>query len=330
LAKETTTKTADDMTVTYVLFVIGFVILILGANWLVNGSISLGLRANLSPLVIGLTVVAFGTSLPELVINVFASLKGSSDLAIGNVMGSNIMNIFLILGISSLIMPLYVERISIYRDIPVGLFATLFFGLIANGYFMGYSLTINRFDGIMLLALFGIYLWFTLKKGKPLEIDMDLEKQEPASWGKTLLLIFAGLAGLYFGGEWVSEGALEVAKVLGISETAVGLTIVAAATSLPELVTAIVAAMKNKIEIVMGNVLGSNIINILVVLGISAVINPLIYQPSLNVELGMVIAANLALVALIYLGKGLRLTRFEGALLIVIYIVFIGFSLQYN
>lgn len=315
---------------TYILFAVGFVILILGANWLVNGSVSLGLRANLSPLVIGLTVVAFGTSLPELVINVFASLKGSSDLAIGNVLGSNIMNIFLILGIASIILPIHVERISIYRDIPVGLFATLFFGLIANGYFMGFDRVINRFDGIILLSIFAAYLWFTLKKGKGIDIDLDVENKEPESWQKTIGLIMIGLAGLYFGGEWVSSGALEVAKALGISETAVGLTIVAAATSLPELVTAIVAAMKKNIGIVMGNVLGSNIINLLVVLGTSAIINPLVYQTSLNVELGMVIAANLALVVLIYLGKGLRLTRYEGASLIVIYVVFIWFSLNYN
>jgi cation:H+ antiporter len=296
----------------------------------VNGSVSLGLRANLSPLVIGLTVVAFGTSLPELVINVFASLKGSSDLAIGNVLGSNIMNIFLILGIASLILPIYVERISIYRDIPVGLFATLFFGLIANGYFMGFDQVINRFEGIILLSIFAVYLWFTLKKGKGIDIDLDVKNKEPHSWPKTIGLILIGLAGLYFGGEWVSSGALEVAKALGISETAVGLTIVAAATSLPELVTAIVAALKKNIGIVMGNVLGSNIINLLVVLGTSAIINPLVYQTRLNVELGMVIAANLALVALIYLGKGLRLSRFEGASLIVIYAVFIWFSLNYN
>ncbi len=318
------------MALTYILFLIGFVILILGANWLVNGSVSLGLRAKLSPLVIGLTVVAFGTSLPELVINVFASFKGSSDLAIGNVLGSNIMNIFLILGISSLIMPIHVERISIYRDIPVGLFATLLFGLIANGYFMGFERVINRFDGVLLLSVFAVYLWVTLKKGNGLEPDLDVENKTPDSWPKTIVLILLGLAGLYFGGEWVSNGALEVAKALGISETAVGLTIVAAATSLPELVTAIVAAMKKNIGIVMGNVLGSNIINLLVVLGTSALINPLVYQPRLNVELGMVVAANLALVALIYLGKGLRLSRPEGASLIVIYSIFIWFSINYN
>jgi len=163
-----------------------------------------------------------------------------------------------------------------------------------------------------------------------LDIDLDVENKEPESWPKTIGLILIGLAGLYFGGEWVSSGALEVAKAIGISETAIGLTIVAAATSLPELVTAIVAAMKKNIGIVMGNVLGSNIINLLVVLGTSAIINPLIYKTSLNVELGMVIAANLALVALIYLGKGLRLSRFEGTSLIVIYTVFIWFSLNYN
>ncbi|HPE43053.1 MAG TPA: calcium/sodium antiporter [Bacteroidales bacterium] len=318
------------MLLTYILFVVGFVVLILGANWLVNGSVSLGLRANLSPLVIGLTVVAFGTSLPELVINVFASFKGSSDLAIGNVLGSNIMNIFLILGISALLMPIHVERISMQRDIPVGLFATLLFGLVANGYFLGFELVINRFDGFVLLAVFGVYLWFTLKKGNGMEPDLDVENKQPASWPKTILLILIGLAGLFFGGEWVSDGALEVAKALGISETAVGLTIVAAATSLPELVTAIVAAMKKNIGIVMGNVLGSNIINILVVLGTSAIINPLIYQTKLNVELGMVIAANLALVVLIYLGKGFRLSRYEGISLILIYIVFIWFSINYN
>ncbi len=318
------------MLLTYILFAVGFVVLILGANWLVNGSVSLGLRANLSPLVIGLTVVAFGTSLPELVINVFASFKGSSDLAIGNVLGSNIMNIFLILGISSQFMPIHVERISIRRDIPVGLFATLLFGLIANGYFMGFDLVINRFDGFVLLAVFGIYLWFTLKKGNGIEPDLDVENKQPASWPKTILLILIGLAGLFFGGEWVSDGALEVAKALGISETAIGLTIVAAATSLPELVTAIVAAMKKNIGIVMGNVLGSNIINILVVLGTSAIINPLIYQTKLNVELGMVIAANLALVVVIYLGKGFRLSRYEGISLILSYIVFIWFSINYN
>ena len=149
------------MEIVYILFVVGFVVLILGANWLVEGSVSLGIRANLSPLVIGLTVVAFGTSLPELVINVFASLKGSSDLAIGNILGSNIMNIFLILGVASLLMPLIVEPISVKRDLPVGLFATVIIGIMANGWLYGSENLITRIDGFILLAflsLIKIYL----------------------------------------------------------------------------------------------------------------------------------------------------------------------------
>lgn len=313
---------------TYILFVAGFAALILGANWLVNGATSLGIRANLSPLIIGLTVVAFGTSLPELVINVFASIKGSSDLAIGNVLGSNIMNIFLILGVSAVILPFAVERESIYRDIPAGLFATVVLIFMANGYFMGANNKISLFEGILLLAFFAIYLWHTLRSGKSIVLENEPEKQQPDSWIKTLVAIFAGLVGLYFGGEWVSEGALAVAKEFGISETAVGLTIVAAATSLPELVTAIVAALKKNVGIVMGNVLGSNIINIFVVLGVSAIIHPLEVKADLNIELGMVVGANIALLALIFLGKGLRINRVEGIILMLIYVAFIYVSLN--
>jgi cation:H+ antiporter len=318
------------MEIIYILFVVGFVVLILGANWLVEGSVSLGIRANLSPLVIGLTVVAFGTSLPELVINIFASLKGSSDLAIGNILGSNIMNIFLILGVASLLMPLIVQRISVKRDLPVGLFATVLLGIMANGSLYGRENVITRLDGLILLALFAFYLYLTLKKGQPLSVDMDAVPKEPYSLTKTIILLLAGCAGLYFGGEWVSEGALQVAVVLGISESAIGLTIVAAATSLPELVTAIVAAIKRNIGIVMGNVLGSNIINIFVVLGVSAIIHPLDYNLKLNFDLLLVLLANIILLGLIFLGGGLRLSKIEGASMIVIYVIFIYISLTYN
>ena len=318
------------MELIYILFVIGFIILILGANWLVEGAVSLGIRVNLSPLVIGLTVVAFGTSLPELVINVFASLKGSSDLAVGNVLGSNIMNIFLILGVTAIIFPIDVEKISVKRDLPIGILATLFLALAANGYLIGLPSIINRLDGVILIGMFALYLWMTLQSGKPLEADVDINAKKADSWPKTIFLLVLGLLGLYFGGEWVSEGALAVASALGMSESAVGLTIVAAATSLPELATGIVAALKKNVGIVMGNVLGSNIINILVVLGISAIINPLKFDPKLNVEIGMVLFANLALLGLIVFGKGLHLSRKEGVLLFIIYLIFVWFSISYN
>lgn len=318
------------MELIYILFVVGFVVLILGANWLVEGSVSLGIRFNLSPLVIGLTVVSLGTSLPELVINVFASLKGSSDLAIGNILGSNIMNIFLILGVASLLMPLHVEGISVKRDIPAGLLATILLGIMANGWLFGGENIISRMDGIILLAVFAYYMKIALKKGQPLEMDFDVEKTKPFALSKTIFLILIGCAGLYFGGEWVSEGALQVAAAIGISESAIGLTIVAAATSLPELVTAIVAAIKKNIGIVMGNVLGSNILNILVVLGISAVINPLSYDSKLNLELVLVLLANIVLLLLIFVGKGFKLSKAEGVAMIVVYVLFIFISLSYN
>lgn len=318
------------MELIYILFIVGFVLLILGANWLVDGAVSLGIRANLSPLVIGLTVVAFGTSLPELVINVFASLKGSSDLAIGNVLGSNIMNIFLILGVTAIIFPMDIEKVSVQRDLPIGVFAILFFALVANGYLIGLPKIITRLDGIILLIMFGLYLFLTLRTGKPAELDLEIDKKQPDSILKTIFLLITGLAGLYFGGEWVSDGALAVAAALGLSESAVGLTIVAAATSLPELATGVVAAFKKNVGIVMGNVLGSNIINIFVVLGTSAIILPLKFDVKMNIEVAIVLIANLALLALIYIGKGLHLSRKEGILLLLIYVMFVIYSLNYN
>lgn len=318
------------MAITYILFIIGFIVLILGAQWLVDGAVSLGIRARLSPMVIGLTVVAFGTSLPELVINVFASFKGSSDLAIGNVLGSNIMNIFLILGVTAVIFPMKVDKMSVKRDLPIGLVSTLVLAVVANGYFMGYQSVISRFDGIVLLLLFAVYLWNTFSSARPGELDYADANAQAASWKKTVILLFFGLAGLYFGGEWVSDGALAVAAALGLSESAVGLTIVAAATSLPELATGIVAALKKNVGIVMGNVLGSNIINILVVLGTSAVIKPLVFDVKMNVEIAMVVFANLALLAMIYMGKVLHLTRREGIMLLVVYVLFVYYSVLYN
>jgi cation:H+ antiporter len=319
------------MELVYIFFILGFVLLILGANWLVDGSVSLGLHTNLSPMVIGLTVVAFGTSLPELVINMFAAFKGSSDLALGNVLGSNIMNIFLILGIAALLMPLVVENISIRRDIPVGILATLMLAAMANDTIFGFENDIiSNLDGIILIAAFALYLYVILKKGQPLAVDISIAQKKPYSIFKTLLLIVLGCAGLFFGGDWVSDGALQVAAALGISESAIGLTIVAAATSLPELVTAIVAALKKNIGIVMGNVLGSNIINIFMVLGVTAVIHPLEFNTKLNLDILLVLLANFVLLALIFLGKGLRLSKIEGVAFIGIYCIFIFISLHFN
>lgn len=314
----------------YLFFIIGFVLLIYGAHYFVDGAASLGIRGKLSPLVIGLTVVAFGTSLPELVVNIFAAIKGSTGLAIGNVLGSNIVNILGIIGITALIFPFHVDQPSMRRDLPIGVFVTVLLLLMGNGYFIGGAKTITRVEGILMLVLFGIYLAWLIRSGQAPDEASEYQNKKPSSWPITILMLLGGIAGMYFGGEWVSEGAIHIAKVLGISEGAIGLTIVAFATSLPELATSVVAALKKNVGIVMGNVLGSNIINILIVLGTTAIIKPIKMPMDMNVEVVMVIAANVALLAAVKTGHGLHLSRREGLFLIALYLGFVAFSVYFN
>ena len=309
------------------LLVVGFVALIMGANWLVNGATSVGIRAKLSPLIIGLTIVAFGTSLPEMIVNVFSCIKGSPGLAIGNIIGSNTMNILLILGVSSLIWPLDVSRVSIRRDIPVGFLATLLIALMANDFFMSKDpvINVNWMEGIVLLCCGFAYLALTMLKRTPEETSD--ETQEAMPWGKTILQLVIGIAGLYAGGELVSNNAQILARNWGMSESTIGLTVVATATSLPELITSIVAATKKNSGIAIGNVLGSNILNIFMVLGVSALITPLPFEAKMNQQLLILFVANALMLLFVFTGKGRKLSRFEGALLTLGYVGFMWFSL---
>ena len=305
--------------------IVGFVALILGANWLVNGATSVGIRAKLSPLIIGLTIVAFGTSLPEMIVNVFSGAKGSPGLAIGNIIGSNTMNILLILGVSALIWPIDVSRVSIRRDIPAGFVATLAITLMANYMFTGQSRTINWIEGIVLLLMGFAYLLLTMLKNDPKEETEDV--QEALPWGKTIIALIAGIIGLYIGGELVSRNAQILAKNWGMSESTIGLTVVATATSLPELITSIVAALKKNSGIAIGNVLGSNILNIFMVLGVSSIITPLPFEPMMNKQLMILFAANIFMLMFVFTGKGRKISRWEGALLTLGYVGFMWFSL---
>lgn len=307
------------------LLIIGFVALILGANWLVNGATSVGVRAKLSPLIIGLTIVAFGTSLPEMIVNVFSCIKGSPGLAIGNIVGSNTMNILLILGVSALVWPIDVSRTSIRRDIPVGFVATLAITLMVNVFFSNKSHTINFTEGWILLLMGLAYLLLTLIKKEPKEEDE--EPQEAMPWGKTILSLLAGIIGLYLGGELVSRNAQMLARIWGMSESTIGLTVVATATSLPELITSVVAATKKNSGIAIGNVLGSNIMNIFFVLGISALITPLPFDPILNRQMMILFAANILMLIFVFTGKGHKISRWEGALLTLGYAGFLWISI---
>ena len=310
-----------------ILLVLGFVALILGANWLVNGATSVGVRAKLSPLIIGLTIVALGTSLPEMIVNVFSCIHGSPGLAIGNIIGSNTMNILLILGVSALIWPVEVKQISIVRDIPVGVFATLVIWLMANDFFMSKDaiVNVNWIEGIILLVFgLGYFLLTFLKKD---ESNTYEGVQTPLPWGKTILEILVGIIGLYAGGELVSSNAQILARNWGMSESTIGLTVIATATSLPELITSVVAALKKNSGIAIGNVLGSNIMNIFMVLGISALITPLPFEPFMNKQLLILFAANALMFLFVFTGKGRKISRWEGALLTLGYVGFMWFSL---
>ncbi len=301
--------------------------MILGANWLVDGASSIGVRAKMTPLMIGLTIVAFGTSLPEMVVNVFSCAKGSPGLAIGNIIGSNTMNILLILGVSAIIWPIDVSRVSIRRDIPVGFLATAAIAVMANDFFMSKNdiVNVNWIDGIILLALGIGYFLLTILNKVPQE---EIESEQPVMpWGKTILALVVGIIGLYAGGELVSHNAQILARNWGMSESTIGLTVVATATSLPELITSIVAATKKNSGIAIGNVLGSNILNIFMVLGVSALITPLPFEPMMNKQLLILFGANALMLLFVFTGKGRKISRWEGAFLVLGYVGFMWFSL---
>jgi len=310
---------------TILLFAIGFAILIYGANLLVEGASSLGRRFRLSSLVIGFTIVALGTSLPELIINIFASLSGETDLAITNVVGSNIMNTLLILGVSAVIFPVAPDRRSVWSLIPFSLFAAVvIYFLIEFG-----NYKIDLLEGIFLIVVLIIYLAFSYfySKGETSFLPDDI-KEMPL--GQSFLMIVAGVAGLYFGGNWVVEGAVFIAEKAGMSKALVGITILAVATSLPELVTSVIAAMRKNTGIALGNALGSNIFNVFLVLGASSIITPLPFPVFLKPDILVMILSNLAVLLFIYLGKGHKISRLEGLLMALIYAGYIFFVIVRN
>jgi cation:H+ antiporter len=316
----------------YILFILGFILLIKGADFLVDGASAIARRFNVSDLVIGLTVVAFGTSTPELFVNIVASARGNSEIAIGNVLGSNIANILLILGISAAIYPLSVSKGTVWKEIPFSLLAVIILGLMANdrGIDAADISRLTRIDGLVLLAFFSIFLYYSFGIAKAIEGLTDHVPAKAQGIAKSFLLILAGLIGLTLGAKWIVDGAVSFAKSLGMSESLVGLTIVAIGTSLPELATSAMAAYKKNVEIAVGNVVGSNIFNIFFVLGVSATIRPLPFQAGSNVDIGVVIASRLFLFLFIFTGKTRSLDRWEGILFLLLYAGYIAFLAIYD
>lgn len=308
------------MLVPILLIVAGLVSLVVGANWLVEGASELAKKFNVPDLTIGLTVVAFGTSAPELVVNAVASSNAYSDLVLGNVIGSNNFNLFIILGIAGIIYPIFVKASTVKWEIPLSLaVAALLFGLM-NGALPWGGAGLSRMEGIVLLIGFGLFMAYVFRQ---LKSDPAGEIQQPRlSTGKMALFIIGGLAGLVIGGQLVVTNSVHIAQQLGTSEKVIGLTILAAGTSLPELMTSVVAAVKKNSDIAIGNVVGSNIFNLLMILGISSIIQPIDYNPNFNVDFAVLGGGTLFLIVAMFTGQRRRLDRWEAALLFTFYLLY--------
>ena len=306
------------MTIQILILLAGLLLILFGANWLVDGSSSIAKRFGISEFVIGLTIVGIGTSTPEMVVSFLSAFQGKADMAIGNIVGSNIFNVLMILGLTALVCPLAITKTNLKRDIPLNIIVTVL--LIA----LGMNLTLFgkgqnqlcRLDGAILLGVFAWYLWTSFKSDQG-DADEDGEGIKEYKIGVSILLILAGLAGLIIGGRLFVNSATELAKMFGVSDKFIAITIMAAGTSMPELATCIVAALKGRGQLALGNVLGSCISNILLILGGAALIHPLSFNGMTYVDLGVVLLSALVILASAYMFKKKELDRYEGAIFVL-------------
>ena len=311
------------MIISFLLVIVGFISLVFGGNWLVDGSSALAKKYKVSELVIGLTIVAFGTSAPELVVNSIASLKGYSDIVLGNIVGSNNFNLFIILGLSGLISPIKVQTSTAWKEIPISLCISILLLFLLNDFIFTGNTFLSRQDGLIMLVLFCLFLYYVFNEMKkdPQTIATENQKSVLKIWG----LIILGLAGLLLGGQLVLVNSVEIANTMGVSEKIIGLTIIAAGTSLPELVTSIVAATKKNSDIAIGNVIGSNVFNILLILSISSIIRPIEYNPRFTLDILFLIGGTIFLLTSMLTGQRKKLDRWEAGVLFGFYIMYTSY-----
>lgn len=304
----------------YLLILVGFVVLIIGANFLVDGASGLAKRFNVPDLIIGLTVVAFGTSAPELVVNlVAASSSGSTDIALTNILGSNTINVFIILGLAAIVYPIKSEKSTRKFDIPFSLLGPIMIILMA--------IIIDQFldfiDGIILLLFFLWFMFVMIRRSIKNPNTAEVVHVKPMKIWIASLMIIGGLAALIGGGELIVPSSVRIAQSLGISQSIIGLTIVALGTSLPELATSVVAAFKKNSDIALGNVVGSNIFNVFLVLGISAFLRPLPAYNGMIIDTLMAGLGSLLIILFVYSNKQTSIKRWHGGLLVILYIIYI-------
>lgn len=307
------------------MLIISLVLLVVGANWLVDGSAAIARRYHISEYIIGATIVGMGTSTPELVVSVISSIEGHSDIAIGNVVGSNISNVLLILGITALMKPIAYTRENIRRDIPINIGASVIvIALCALGMIWRGKYGLGRIDGLLMLCLFALYLWHSLRNGRDQQSTADEDTTAVTSYYRytsvCIAAIVAGLAGLVYGGDMFVNAASAIAREWGVSEAIIGLTIVAGGTSLPELVSSVIAVTKKKGQMALGNIVGSNIFNLLPILGTASVISPLTMGGITFIDWGVMLLSALALLMASSTFKKRQLDRMDALIFLLIYV----------
>ena len=315
---------------TYILFIIGFVLLIKGADHLVDGSSSLAKKWHIPNIVIGLTIVSFGTSLPELIVNLLAVGQGSTDIGIGTVIGSNISNIALVLGLTAIFLPIAVRKSTQSKEIPFSILSALILLVMVSDTALSGATesVISKIDGLIMLIFFTLFIFYTMRISfKHRRLKLSKEFKEKRSYGTIFLLLISGLIGLYFGGKWVVAGAIEIAHLIGLSEFVISATVIAIGTSLPELVTSISAARHHNLDMAVGNIVGSNIFNILLILGVTAVIHPIAAPLLISLDILYLIGISIILFAFLIIGKKYELERWQGVTLLLIYAGYIVFIL---
>ncbi|MDR2907899.1 MAG: calcium/sodium antiporter [Bacteroidales bacterium] len=316
------------MLINILLVVLGMLLLIKGGDWLVDGASALARRYKLSELAIGLTIVAFGTSAPEFVVSFVAALGGHPEISLGNVIGSNNFNLFLILGVTGLIAPIAVQRSSIRMEIPLSLLAAIVLFVLGN-YGLGAKDTITRLEGFILLMFFALFLFLVFRSMKSTAPEVETTSgTKPVSLTKSIVFILLGLACLVGGGKFVVDGAVGLARAFDISEKVIGLTIVALGTSLPELVTSITAILKKSGDIAIGNIIGSNIFNIFFILGTSTTIHPMPFSPVFNHDIYILVFGTLLLLGAMFIGKKYRLDRWQATIFMISYIGYVVFLIM--
>ena len=309
------------MILNIVLIIVGFILLIKGADILVEGSRMIAKKMKISEIIVGLTIVSIGTSMPELFVSVTSALSGSSDISLGNVIGSNLCNLLLILGISALIRPIVFQKNTTKFEIPMCIFTTILFIILCN-----INNGLSLIDGIILILFFLLFLSYTIILGKKQASaeKESIEDLKKISVIKNIIYIILGIVGLKYGGDFVVDNSIEIANILNISEKVISLTIVAIGTSLPELITSVTAAIKGSSDIAIGNIIGSNIFNLLLIAGTATVIKPMNFNNTYNFQLIILLISTIMLLTFPYTGKKGEMSKLEGGIYTALYILYLA------